>query len=141
MAIAGLAKAERLSLNDALQEVLDDLYDKLFAPIYEQYPDLESTEVEEESPTVGSTLEWDQVSLPPAVTEADVDGVIFSLLTAHWQKTWRFVILAVKRCEKLALPISDEAIAARLRVLSDSDRIEGIGDLTIWSHSEVRLKD
>jgi len=39
------------------------------------------------------------------------------------------------------LPISDEAIAARLQILADSDRIEGFGDLRKWRHSEVRLKD
>jgi hypothetical protein len=39
------------------------------------------------------------------------------------------------------MPISDEEIAARLQVLADSDRIEGIGDLRKWRHSEVRLKD
>jgi hypothetical protein len=51
------------------------------------------------------------------------------------------VILAAKRCQELALQIGDEEIAARLQVLSDSDRIEGIGDLRKWGHSEVRLKD
>ena len=39
--------------------------------------------------------------------------------------------------DKLLQPI----YAARLKVLSDSDRIEGIGDIRSWLHSEVRLKD
>jgi hypothetical protein len=26
-------------------------------------------------------------------------------------------------------------------VLSDSDRIEGVGDIRMWRYSEVRLKD
>jgi hypothetical protein len=30
---------------------------------------------------------------------------------------------------------------ARLRELADNDRIEGVGDLRKWRHSEVRLKD
>ena len=51
------------------------------------------------------------------------------------------VILVARRCEEPALPIRGEVIAARLRALADSDRIEGIGDLRMWGHSEVRLKD
>jgi hypothetical protein len=62
-------------------------------------------------------------------------------LSPRWQKTAMVVALAEKQCEQLALPISDETIAARLQVLSDSDLIEGIGDLRMWRHSEVRLKD
>jgi hypothetical protein len=75
------------------------------------------------------------------VTEADLDGIIFSLLKPRWQKTAKVVILTMQRCQERALPIGDEEIAARLQVLSDSDRIEGIGDLRYWRHSEVRLKD
>ena len=30
---------------------------------------------------------------------------------------------------------------ARLRELADNDRIEGVGDLRKWRHSDVRLKD
>jgi hypothetical protein len=51
------------------------------------------------------------------------------------------IMLVAKRCQELALPIGDEEIAARLQVLSDSDRIEGIGDLRKWRYSEVRLKE
>ncbi|XSC44306.1 hypothetical protein ACF1BQ_043035 [Bradyrhizobium sp. RDT10] len=75
------------------------------------------------------------------MTEADLDGILFSLLKPGWQKTAMVVILAAKRCQELALQIGDEEIAARLQVLSDSDRIEGIGDLRKWRHSEVRLKE
>ena len=79
--------------------------------------------------------------MPTSVTKADLDGIIFALLKPRWQKTAMVVILVTKRCQELAMPISDEEIAARLQVLADSDRIEGIGDLRKWRHSEVRLKD
>jgi hypothetical protein len=49
--------------------------------------------------------------------------------------------LAVQRCKELDVPIGGEAIAARLQALADADRIEGIGDLRKWRHSEMRLKD
>ncbi|MBR1091486.1 hypothetical protein JQ621_28850 [Bradyrhizobium manausense] len=41
MAIAGLAKAERIELGDWLDEVVGVLEDELLQPIYDQYPDLE----------------------------------------------------------------------------------------------------
>jgi hypothetical protein len=37
--------------------------------------------------------------------------------------------------------ISREVFAARLRDLADRNEIEGIGDMRMWGHSEVRLKD
>ena len=139
--LSRLGKEERLALDGLLREVVEALHADLLAPIYDQYPDLEPPPLDEEIPTISSSLTWDQVHLPPSVTEADLDGIIFSLLKPRWQKTAMVVILAMRRCQELALPIGDEEIAARLQVLSDSDRIEGIGDLRYWRHSEVRLKD
>jgi hypothetical protein len=141
MAIAGLGKEERLALDGLLREVVEALHADLLAPIYDQHPDLEPAPRDEEIPTISSSLTWDQVRMPPSVTEADLDGIIFSLLKPRWQKTAKVVALAMQRCEERALPIGHEEIAARLQVLSDSDRIEGIGDLRYWRHSEVRLKD
>ena len=141
MAIADLGKEERLALDELLRGVVGTLHRDLLAQIYDQYPDLEPPPLDEEIPTICSSLTWDQVRLPPSVTEADLDGILFSLLKPGWQKTAMVVILAMQRCQELALPIGDEEIAARLQVLSDSDRIEGIGDLRKWRHSEVRLKD
>ena len=91
-------------------------------------------------PAISSSLTWDQISLPPSVTEADLDDIIFSVLKPQWQKTAKVVGSAMERCQEGALPIGDEAIAARLQVLAGSDRIEGAGDLRYWRHSEVRLK-
>jgi hypothetical protein len=140
MAIADLGKEERLALDELLRGVVGSLHQDLLAQIYDQYPGLKPPPRDEEIPII-SSLAWDQVRLPPSVTEADFDGIIFSVLKPRWQKTSMVVILAARRCEELALPIGDEEIAARLQVLSDSDRIEGIGDLRKWRHSEVRLKD
>jgi hypothetical protein len=141
MAIADLGKEERLALDELLREVVGSLHLDLLAQVYDQYPDLEPPPLDKEIPTISSSLTWEQVRLPPSVTEANLDGIIFSLLKPLWQKTAMVVILAMRRCQERALPIGDEEIAARLQVLSDSDRIEGIGDLRYWRHSEVRLKD
>ncbi|HEX9212460.1 MAG TPA: hypothetical protein VF901_18315 [Bradyrhizobium sp.] len=141
MAIAALGKAERIELGDWLDAIVGALEDKLLVPIYEQHPDLDPPVADGEPPTVTSELTWADVQLPPSVTEQQLDEIIFSLLTVRWQKTAAIAVLAEMQFKKTGLPIIDEVIAARLKMLSDSDRIESIGDLWMWRHSEVRLKD
>jgi hypothetical protein len=140
-AIAGLGKAERLAFDEWLDAVIGTLEDELLQPIYDQHPDLEPPAADWEEPTVISELVWADVRLPPSVTEQQLDAIIFSILEPRWQKTAAVAILADMECKRLGLPISGEVIAARLKVLSDTDRIEGIGDLRMWRHSDVRLKD
>lgn len=141
MAVAGLAKVERVKFDALLLEVVSDLQDKVLLQIWEQYPDLMPPENDRAPPEICSELTWRDVSLPSSVTEGQLDEIILSLLKSRWQKTTVLLTNAGKRCEELGLPISYEVIAARLRTLSDSDRIEGVGDLRVWGRSEVRLKD
>jgi hypothetical protein len=93
-----------------------------------------------EPPTITSTLRWDQVSLPPSISEAEIDQIIFSVMTSRLRKTAMVVAQAHMRCEELGLPITAEVLGARLGALAESDRIESAGDLRKWRHSEVRLK-
>jgi Protein of unknown function len=116
------------------------LHSKLLAEIYDQYPDLEPPSDGREIPTITSRLRWEQVRLPPSVSDADIDEVILSVMTPRWQKVAKVVGRALERCTELALPISDQALAARIQVLAKSGRLEDIGDLRKWGHSEVRLK-
>lgn len=141
MAIAGLGKAERIELGDWLDDVVGALEDELLQPIYDQYPDLEPPKSDREPYIYTCVLTWDEVQLPSSVTEEQFDGIIFSVMQPTWRKTAMMVSLVMKRCEELGLPIEDKMVAARLKVLADTDRIEGIGDLQSWLHSEVRLKD
>ena len=53
----------------------------------------------------------------------------------------RVLFEARDSCNLEALAIDYEVLAARLRWLSDNEKIEGIGDLRMWGRSEVRLKD
>jgi hypothetical protein len=106
--------------------------------IYDRFPDLELRS--DEIPTICSTLLWEDVRLPPSITDADVDGVIFSVLKPQWRKTAMIVLQALKKCEELGWPIEDEALAARIEVLAEAGRIEHQGDLRYWRHSEVRLQ-
>ena len=141
MAIAGLGKAERTELEDWLNAVVGALDDELLQPIYDQYPDLEPPKSDREPLTYFRELTWDDVQLPPSVAEQQLDEIIFSVMKPTWRKTAMMVSNVMDRCEELELPIEGDVIAARLKVLSDSERIEGIGDIQSWFRSEVRLKD
>ena len=141
MAIADLGKAERSKLEDSFYSIVDALEGELLQPIYDQYPDLEPPKSDREPHEYVCELTWDEVHLPPGVTEQQLDEIIFSAMKPTWRKTAMIATNAMDRCKELGLPIDDKMIAARLKVLSDSDRIEGIGDIRSWLHSEVRLKD
>jgi hypothetical protein len=75
------------------------------------------------------------------MSEADLDQLIFSVMTSRLQKTAMIIARAMKRCEELGLPIDEEILGARIAALAESDRIDSAGDLRKWRHSEVRLKD
>jgi hypothetical protein len=136
-AILRLGGEARSTFGIPLSEAASDLRFVLLKVIYDRFPDLKPPP---EIPTVSSTLAWADVCLPPSITEADVDGVIFSVLKPQWRKTAAIVGTAYKRCEELGWPIDDEALAARIEVLADDDRIEYQGYLRYWGNSEVRLK-
>ncbi|WP_234684271.1 DUF3658 domain-containing protein [Bradyrhizobium monzae] len=141
IAIADLGKAERIKLEDSFYGIVGALEDELLQPIYAQHPDLEPPKPDREPYTYICEVTWDEVQLPPGVTEQRLDEIIFSIMKPTWRKTAAIVTRVMDRCKELGLAVEGEVIAARLKVLSDSDRIEGIGNIQSWLHSEVRLKD
>jgi hypothetical protein len=94
-----------------------------------------------EPPVISSTLRWEDVSLPASISEADLDQIVFSVMTSRLQKTAMVIVKTLERCKELDLPINAEIVGARLGALDESVRIEGAGDLRKWRYSEVRLKD
>ncbi len=94
-----------------------------------------------ELPTVSSELRWQDVTLPGSISEADLDAIIFSMLTLRLQKTAMVVGNAVAFCRERGLPIDAEIIGARIRALAEAGRIETAGDVSYWRHSEVRRKE
>ena len=69
MAIADLGKAERIKLEDSFYSIVDALEGELLQPIYDQYPDLEPPKSDREPHEYVCELTWDEVHLPPVVTE------------------------------------------------------------------------
>jgi Protein of unknown function len=136
-AISVLEREDRVMLIPPLAEIVVSQM-KLMNVIYVRYPELRPPPTD--LPTISSVLRWDDVALPDAISEADLDAVIFSALRSQWRKTAMVVGTAFTRCQELLLPVSAEIIGARIEALAESDRIEGAGDLRKWRHSEVRLK-
>jgi len=120
----------------SLEEFIVRLNSELIEALFGRFPDLMSVEF----PAISSVLEWEDVTLPESVSEADVDKVIFSVLTPRWQKMAMILAKALDQCRQWPSPIRAEAIAARIHELAESDLLEGEGDLRKWRHSEVRLK-
>ncbi len=136
-AILALGKDDRGEFAAPLETVVTALHSELLHTIYERFPELIPFE---EFPAITSALRWDQVRIPPSVSEADIDSVLFSVMRWQWRKMALVVGMAFGRCKELGLPISDEVLAARIQVLVKSNRLEAQGDLRKWRHSEVRLK-
>ncbi|UPJ58629.1 hypothetical protein [Bradyrhizobium sp. 192] len=114
---------------------------ELLRLIYKRFPDLEPPGP---PATIHSRLRWEDASLPSSVLETDLDRVIFSVMEPRWQKVAMVLYRAVERVEKeeaLAAPVDFEVFAARIQALVDSDLLEAQGNLQMWGHSEVRLKD
>jgi hypothetical protein len=55
----------------------------------------------DEIPEIDCTLRWEEVSLPPSVSEADLDRIIFSVMTSRLLKTARVIGDASNRCKEL----------------------------------------
>jgi hypothetical protein len=97
---------------------------------------------DEEDPEerICSTLRWSDISLPASVTTDDLDALIFSELAERLRKVARVVSRVFQTLEGRSIYLSHEAIAARIRELAETGRIEAVGNLTMWRHSEVRLR-
>jgi hypothetical protein len=142
-AIAGLGKQDRLKFDDRLHGVIAALHEGVLAELFKEHPDLEPPIIDDgtDDAQIDSELRWDQVRLPPRLTEAEFDQAILATLGPHWRKVAAIVTRVVDKYEHTHPAITYEIVAARLQTLSEADIIEGIGDLRMWRYSEVRLKD
>lgn len=140
-AASGFPKEERIKFGRLIDELIEALQSDIWKPIYDEFPDLAPEYESLEPPAIDSELNWDEARLFPDVSEKDVDDILLPLLRPYWQKVLRVLFSARDSCNINGLAIDYEVLAARLRWLSDNDKIEGVGDLRRWGHSEVRLKD
>ena len=91
----------------ALSALIIKLNSELLQAIYARFRDLIPFE---EFPEISSSLRWDQVQLPPSVSEAQVDQIILSVIAPQWHKMARIIWDAVKRSEELALGVQGRSV-------------------------------
>jgi Protein of unknown function len=70
-----------------------------------------------------------------------IDGLILSAATTQWRKVALIVGKVLTVCRNNAAEASEHAIADRIRALVDEGKLEAQGNLSLWRHSEVRLRD
>jgi hypothetical protein len=107
--------------------------------VYDRYPELQP--IPEEFDHLNTDLRWEDVMLPPSISEADLDAVILSKLKPRSLKAARVIGDVMRAFEERGLSIGEETVGVRIRWLADVDRIKGFGDLRKWRFSEVSLKD
>lgn len=89
---------------------------------------------------VCSTLTWKDVVPPLTVSEAELDTLIFAETDKHWLKVARIVGNVFRALEVRCIRLSMDIIAARIAKLVEVGRLVSQGNLTMWRHSEVRLR-
>ena len=136
-AIYELDKEEQQTLMKPLFDLEYRLHFEMLDCVYTQHPELRPPV----PPTICSDLRWKDVKLPKTVSKADLDAIIFSVLTSRRQKAAMVIRKAMEHCREHNLPINDEILGARIEALGKSGRIQGFGDLRLWGHSEVKLND
>jgi hypothetical protein len=135
--IFSLDKDERSALARPLGETVSTLHFELLQAIYKQYPDLRPPT--REIPVINTVRRWEEIVLPESVSENDLDGIIFSVLSLRLQKTAMVIVKAHQRCEELKLPIDADVLGVRILALVEAGRIESEGDVRKWRFSEIRL--
>ena len=136
--VLGFTKEERSRLASYFDEIYTALQFGILQDVYDRFPDLRDGR--EEVPKVSSFLRWEDVSLPAGISEADLDELIFAVLTPRLQKTAMVIAKTKQQCAARAVPVDAETIGARILALAELGRIDSAGDPSMWRHSEVRLK-
>jgi hypothetical protein len=138
-ALSKLDWEDREIFGDPMNKLWGALQAHALRAVYDQYPELRP--IPEEFDHLNTDLRWEEVMLPPSISEADLDAVILSKLKPHSLKVARVIGDVMRAFDERGLSIGEETVGVRIRWLADADRINGFGDLRRWRFSEVSLKD
>lgn len=132
-----LGREDRVYFGEHFAEIYAALEFGILKQVYERFPDLRQGH--EELGKISSFLKWEDVSLPPGISAADLDAAIFSVLETRWLKMARIITHAREQCDARGIPVDFDLIGARIQVLAEAGQLESQGNLSMWRHSEVRL--
>jgi uncharacterized protein DUF3658 len=137
-AISELSAEDRAVFSEPMAELWFRLHGKALRVIYTRYPELQP--IPDDFDEISSDLQWKDVTLPDAISAADLDAVILSKLKPHSLKVAKIIGDVVTTFRERELSIDADIVSARIRWLADIGRIESIGDLRNWRYSEIALK-
>jgi hypothetical protein len=138
-ALSKLDKEDRAIFDDPLINLWVVLRARAMRSVYDRYPELQP--IPEDFDHINTDLRWEDVMLPPSISEADLDAVILSTLKPHSLKVAKVIGDVMRAFDERGLSIGEETVGVRIRWLADVDRIKGFGELRKWRFSEVSLKD
>jgi hypothetical protein len=138
-ALFKLDREDREIFGDPMNKLWGALHGHALRSVYERYPELQP--IPEGFDEIDTDLRWEDVVLPPSISEADLDAVILSKLKTRSLKVARVIGDVIRAFDERGLSIGEETVGVRIRWLADVDRIKGFGDLRKWRFSEVSLKD
>src|ERR1700691_5091908 len=104
-AVFELDKEEQQIFRKPVLDLLSGLHFEMLEFVYTQHPELRPPPV---PPTICSDLRRKNVKLPNSVPVADLDAIIFSILTSRRQKAAMVIGKARRHCEERNLPVNDE---------------------------------
>jgi hypothetical protein len=138
-ALFKLDREDRAIFGEPMNKLWGALHGHALRAVYERYPELQP--IPEEFDHLNTELRWEDVMLPPSISEADLDAVILSKLRPDLLKVARVIGDVMRAFDERGLSIGEETVGVRIGWLADADRIKGFGDLRKWRFSEVSLKD
>src|SRR6185437_4955513 len=74
-------------------------------------------------------------------SEQQIQQFVLAAVRPQWLKVARIVVEVQKECERNELETSEHPIVAGIRTLVADGRLQALGNLERWRHSEVRLPD
>jgi hypothetical protein len=138
-AISELSTEDREVFSGPMAELWFRLHGKALRVIYTRYPELRP--IPDDIDEIDSDLQWKDVTLPDAISAAELDAVILSQLKPRSLKVAKIIGDVITAFGERGLSIGGEIVSARIRWLADIGRIEGIGGLRKWRYSEIALKN
>ena len=133
------AEEERKALTHAHTNIIVSLLTDLQAPIVRQYPELDTSESEEEPEDTLSSEEQEAVDRLTTDQVARIDRLLLEGCAPSWRKVARIVGTAMTQVGSEHPGIPDIFYAQRVAILVSNGHIESQGNLAFMRYSEVRL--
>ncbi len=137
--LRGLDPEDRATFVRPLAELVFDLHDEVLEPLYHRFPELRP--IPEDFDEIDTNLRWEDVTLPPSISEADLDAMIISKLKPRSLKVAKVLGDVMTIGKERGRSINHQIRAARIERLAETDQIARFGAGRTWRYSALALND